>query len=204
MNDLTTLLRAACEGERSDVITFLKAFKNAVIIVPEKEQSPSFNFLPPYPDRPLNILAVQDGNNIVVPVFSDPALVEKWSTHPLKVRSLRSLELIKLLPENWHIALNPSDEYRKDFSPWELNKLTEGDEEISEIATELESEHGVEPLEVRKLASTEFIEVKTALKQMHSANTDLRDIYFAIETGKTYEDSTIETLLVGLKLKHQN
>ena len=202
MSDLlASLLQAASEGERSDVLSFLRAFKEATLFVPEKEQSPRFNSLPAYPDRPLNILAVQDGDNVFVPVFSESTLIEKWCSRKLNVRSISTMDLIKLLPESWHVALNPGDDYRKDLTPWELQKLLDGDSGIEEIATELELPHGVEPLEVRKVTSSEFIPVKTALKILCDNNPEIREVYLAKEKGKTFEESEVETLLVGIKLK---
>lgn len=202
MNDfLAPLLQAASEGERTDVIAFLKAFKNSVLLVPQKEQNPKFGSLPPYPARPLDILAVRDDSHIIVPVFSSPGLIENWLSRPLKVRSIAAVELIRILPEDWHIALNPCDEYRKDFTPWELQKLLGDDQDLEDIATELELPHGVEPLEVKVLATDDFPNLKAALREQVEKQPEIREIYLGQEKGRTFEGTEVETLLIGLKLK---
>lgn len=200
-DNLALLLQSASEGERTSVIAFLEAFKSAELVVPEKLQNPRFDFLPAYPDRPLNILALQDGDTITVPVFSAPNLVQQWSNRDLSVRSMKSTDLIRLLPEDWWLALNPGADIRKDFSPWELSRLLGTQTELEEIATELELEFGVEPLSVRKLTSVEYLEVRAKLKEIFSGETDIKEILIGLEQGQTVEGSSVETLLVGIKVK---
>lgn len=200
-DDLAHYLKLACEGERADVVNFLRQFQNAKIAVPERNQSPAFRDLPPYPSRPLEILAVRDDQHVTVPVFTHESLIEPWAGRILSFRHFKVGDLVSLLPEDWWLTLNPGDEIRKDFTPWELQRLLGTDEDLLEIATELESDYGVQPLDVRRLQEQEFTELRAALADFFKVQPEITALFLALERGVTVENSPIETLLVGVRIR---
>ncbi|MCB0331890.1 MAG: SseB family protein [Bdellovibrionales bacterium] len=200
-DELTPLekhLNISCEGDKDAARLFFEEFLASSVVVPERYQSQPLSDSPRYPNDFFNLLGIQAGESkAVIPVFAREVLIEEWCGQHLQAQTMTGAELLERVPEEWWLTLNPGSEYGKDFSPWELEQLRGGTEQIPALIDELFPAYIAEQLEVKPLDSTEHEALIEALKEVASSLPELYALYALDQSGQTSDGEELSLLLVG-------
>lgn len=199
-NLLERSLLPALEGDRLAAQAFFEAFLREPLIVPERRQAQKMSDTPDYPDEFLNILGVQDKERVIVPVFSRKELVVEWCGSDLALRSLTGADLLKLMPADWWICINPGADIEKEFSPWEIEQLKAGVAGIPAVLDEIYQDIIVEPLEVTAVEPSDYPTLHKELLAFAQQNPGVQKMYLIRQSGKDADESIIHKLVLGLEL----
>ncbi len=204
MNSATSVLEQyllpALEGDRAAAQSFFEAFLREVLFVPERRQAQKMSDEPRYPDEFLNILGVQDKERVLVPAFSRPEMIPEWCGSELATRRITGTELLKLLPSDWWICINPGADVEKELSPWEIDQLKEGSAGIPAVLDEIYQDAIVEPLEVRAVEAHEYPSLHDSLRSFAEKNPAISKMYLIRQSGKDADETIIHKLLLGLEV----
>ena len=197
---LEQFLLPALEGDRVAAQSFFEAFLREPLFIPERRQAQKMSDMPQYPDEFLNILGVQDKERVLVPAFSRKELIIEWCGSELAVRSIRGADLLKLMPEEWWICINPAGEIEKEISPWEIDQLKEGVAGIAAVLDEIYQEIIVEPLEVQAVEAPEYPALHSELLSFAEKTPAICNMYLIRQSGKDADENIINKLLLGLEI----
>ena len=162
--NLERLLMRAAGGQHAAIMDFLGVIRNAKVWVAERHQEKPLSDAPDYPNDFFNILGIKDKDRVCIPVFTRPELAAQWSGLDLKCRELIFTDLASLAPEDWWLVLNPSQETEKEFSPWELQKIIEGEDSLNELAEDLLGHFQDDPIDLTPIDENEFKTLRQGLK----------------------------------------
>ena len=211
--NLAVALESAAEGGIDQLRTFFSLLCSSTLLVPTRQQERPVHNSATYPDEFLNLLALEEQERIFVPCFSDPAAIKEWYAGALNVREIEFSALNKLLPQDWWIVLNPSSDACKELSPWELERLRGGDQELAELLDELRQSEIGSPVRIEALAQDQVQSLRQALIGWADQNDNVAEIYLAREYSTDYselhektESHVVQsaTLLVGVAIKHSD
>ena len=198
---LESCLESALNGSRSASKTFYSEFLLGPLYVPRRNQMHPLSDNPKYPNEFMDLLGIQAGDRVFVPVFSKFEYIEFWCGNPLEVRKINGQELIQLIPDDWWIIFNPGREVEKEISPWETDLLRKGGESvIDEIVSELHHGQFAESIKVRQLEKDDFVNVRNTLINSAKSAQEIQAIYLLIEDAIDTEGKTINALLVGIQV----
>jgi hypothetical protein len=200
MTSLNSALELASQGESPEIRAFLQLFKESTLSVLCKDQQSLSVEGINYPNRPLDIFAVQEDDRTVIPIFCSKEAAANWTSSPLKLREIQTDKLLAIVPDDWWISLNPGSEHCKEFSPWELKKLLGDQDDLEEIVVEISSEQGTQLLEVRECKEEDLPTLKSELQKFSDNNKKICACFAAVEIGETFEAQKVETLLIGFKV----
>lgn len=178
---------------------FFEAFLSGPLFVPERYQERPIANLPEYENDFVNVLGLQDGSRVIVPVFTDPSYIETWCGNPLSYKSVNGQKLFEMLPEEWWISVNPGSEIEKEISPWEVDLLRGGTSGIDAILAELFPREVTELLEVRPVRENEQRDLKLELAQFAASHPEIARLYMLIEIGRDIDEEDVVTLLLGVQ-----
>lgn len=192
---LAELIQRAAEGDSGAARDFYVKFLREELFVPNRYQDAPLTDSPQYPSELTSLLGVQDGARVVIPVFSRSDGIYDWCAQKLSFRSVRGSDLLKLVPEGWWIVVNPSDEYEKELSPWEIAELTQGEGAIEEIVSELFAEvsEGA-PLELSAIEESEFQRLFGSLRDF--AQSDARVLELKAARQESSEDEGLPAVII--------
>ena len=194
--DLAALMELALEGDAKAAEHFYLKFLECELSVGERIQESALSNTAKYPNQFLNLLAIDDSDRTVVPVFTDPEFVKDWAGHEITLRTIKGSELISLIPDDWWIALDPGSEVNKEFSPWEIAQLKAGSESIPELVHELGL--GItEEFEVAQVDEKEYQKLKETLIADAKTEKKIKSLYLLKELSKDNEGREISVLLLG-------
>jgi hypothetical protein len=196
---LGDLSRQAAESGDEDVFrSFFQALTSAQLIVPERNQDHPSKNQPRYPDPFLNILGVQQDERVLVPCFSSESALREWSGHSIRTRSLSINDLINLLPEGWWLVLNPGGEGEKELSPWEIDTIKGGEQNIDSLVQELMLEAPVRDLTWTEIDIQKYSGLKNVVVEIAQTLPEVRALYGAVENGTMLNDSAHSALVLGV------
>lgn len=199
------LLTEASEGSEAALTELYRWFLLGPIYVPCRNQLHPLSDAPHYPDDLFDLLGLQANDRSVVPIFTDPGMINAWCGTELTYRNLTGVSLLAQLPEAWWVVLNPGSEVEKEFSPWELEKLREGPSSIPEIVAE--ASMGVPlptDLTIRSLEPNEHQPLIAALKKLLPLKTEVLNAHIALGEQTDQDGSCMQVILVGLELETLN
>ena len=151
MSELLIFLERAFGGARDDVSRFLNLLFSLEFFVPLPLEAPSSvesgspgplregggRALDPVgPDDCCYFCVISEGK-FSVPIFSEMAFLRSWAGDDLRCAQEPFLTILASLPPDFWLHLNPSQEYGKEFSPWEIDRLKRGPESVEEVVFEL-------------------------------------------------------------------
>ncbi len=197
---LSDLLKDAALGDVQAARNFLEAALKRALIVPTREQEVVIKEMARYPNPLLDVMALQGDGKIFVPVFSDAEAMSLWSSLPLKHRNLSLGEVIGIIPEDWWVAVNPGSEFNKEFSPWELKQLKDGENGIQAVLDESDPLPRIE-LTVQTVGESEFVSLKESLKQFALSNNLISKIWLLRSLGESADGKPLHGLRIGVLLK---
>jgi hypothetical protein len=198
--DLEDSLEGAFNGQRAAVERFFRALLAGPLFVPERYQAQPLSDSPRYPNDFINILGIQDSDRVIVPAFSDPALIEEWCGTPMSYKTCTGPEVAEMLPEEWWMIINPGSEIIRELTPWEVSRLKDGDAALDELLHEAYSDMAAEPIRVRPLADGEFADSVAALTLYCKENESLLRLFLLVEEGEASDGTEVSTLLIGAAL----
>jgi len=190
----------ASQGKVEFIKTFFRALIAGPLFVPERYQKQKLSYSPNYPNDFVTIMGIQDGERVVIPAFSNPELIQAWAGEEFTFRKLSGEDLLKIIPEDWWLCINPGQEFDKELSPWEISKLKSGEAAFAEIISEITSEDTATSLEISHLAPEEYPELRQTLIAFAEKEAEINAIYIAKEKENILEDSKMETILIGVEL----
>lgn len=193
-------LRPALEGDRHAARLFLEILLEAQLFVPERTQLHKMSDTPEYPNDFFNLLAVQDKDRVIVPVFARKELIAEWCGNELSTRTMKGRDILKLMPPEWWICVNPAAEIEKELSPWEIEQLLSGEPGIAAILDELYQHQIVEPLEVSQVNENECPLLMREMRGMAKQHPEIQRIFLVRQKGKDLEENIISQLLLGIEL----
>lgn len=195
-------LQLAASGDLAAAKKLFIAFLDGPLFVPERFQSQPLSDLAEYPDPFLNVLAIQNGEQATVPVFSNKDLIAKWCGNPLRYRSLTGIELSSLIPEDWWISINPGSSIGKELSPWEVEQLKLGKEAIPALIEENFPADQDAAFTVQAVKAEELSDLKDALINTAKNRNEILKLYLLRELKSSPgEKSDDATLLLGVETK---
>lgn len=195
------LLAQALDGERAAIEAFLSALLEADFFVPEREQAQKMSDAPEYPNPFFNMLAVQDKERVIVPVFSRSDLIFEWCGNELRARAMRGSEIINLMPPQWWICINPAAEVEKELSPWEIDQLRGGPSGIPAILDEILQQTIVEPLESQTVREDEYPALFKSMREFARGNSSVARMCMVRHIGKDLDGQTLQRLLLGVEVR---
>lgn len=193
------LMLAALQGEQDAAATFYRLFLRSELFVLYRSQEQKLQQQPIYPNQFFNIMAVQDGDKVIVPTFTTEELISTWCAEKLRTRALSCTDLLQLLPEDWYICLNPGSAVEKEFTPWEIAKLKQGQGNVAEVVEELYLKEAIEVLEVTAANQQDHQALIASLKQAAPNYTEVRRLFLACENGRDIDNRPTSTLLLGIE-----
>lgn len=201
-DNLRLALEAAYEGSQACIKSFFELFLVSTLYVPERFQDQPMSDQPEYPNDFFNLLGVQDSAKSCIPCFSSPDLIVDWCGEELKHKEISGSDLVSRAPENWWIVLNPGEEIEKEFSPWEIERLNQGSENIPELVEEILPNDQVEPLSIQPLEPDSYPKLKEKLIKLAESTEAVSGIYMVKEIIVQDDDSVNERLLFGIKFSN--
>lgn len=194
----------AAEGEAAALALMLRGILDGPLYVPNRRQSSELTFKPKYPNELVSIMGVDDRERVVTPVFSRPAFIVEWCGQQLAYSRHTFQSLASVLPAGWWLTINPGQDIEKEISPWEIEKLREGERAIPEVIDELSRETSIDQsIEIRS-PDGRYKELQSALSDAARANPKIISLYLAVESSQTIEQKERETLLVGIECSALN
>ncbi len=199
--ELTALekhLLVSCDGDKEAAHLFFQEFLTSTLVVPERYQAQPLSDSPEYPNDFFNLLGIQAAEEkSVIPVFARSELIEEWCGQPLEQQEMTGAELLERVPENWWLTLNPGSEHGKDFSPWEVEVLRGGDQQIPALIEELFPAYIADTLEVKPLNDEEHKTLADSLRELCPELSELHALYVLEQAGETKDGEEIDLILIG-------
>ena len=191
----------AYQGNRQAVKDFFQLFLKEQFCVLERVQEQGEFKHATYPNSVLNVLAIQREDVAIVPIFSRAELIETWCGKKLAWRSMTGSALLKIIPEEWHLCVNPAADVEKEITAWEANLLRHGESGLEELLSEV---HATEKIRTLRVEPTDIEKYQKLIKELtakaHSIN-EVNKLYLINEIGSDINGSPTETLLLGIALK---
>ncbi len=191
----------AVHGDKDAAHALLQGVLSGPLYVPERHQAKPLTDAPAYPNDFVYILGVRDKERTVVPVFSDASHLLTWAGNPFTFKVMSGKALFELVPEGWWVILNPGSEFEKDFSPWEIETLREGEKGIPAVLEELFADSGPTMVEVHPLPEGSYSELKDSLLKFALTTPSINRLHVLSEVGVDEEDQKVTRILVGVKLE---
>lgn len=198
-NILEQCMLAALNGQEEGAVLFYQHFLDGDLYVPCRQQKKQLCLQPTYPNDFLDIVAVENQDKITIPVFSRPDLATSWYGEELNLRTINGKKLLEIIPDNWHLCVNPAAEVEKEFSPWELSKLRQGRENISEIVKELYLNDLIEVLEIEEASDHHYNQLKDNLSNAATVYPQITKLFLACEKGPDVDGILKTNLLLGIE-----
>jgi hypothetical protein len=142
--NLETLLKLSVHGQQERVKAFFTALLISDIFLvsrPAHGEESAVVELGKNPEAATSWVRVSVEGRVVIPIFTDSVLALTWfGQEHAKIEEVKFTRLINSIgPEVW-LHLNPESDFGKEFSPWEIERLRDGEAAIAEIIDELEFE----------------------------------------------------------------
>ena len=202
-NPETTLdqfMARALEGDEEGVRGFFQAFLEGPLFVPERVQEMPLSHEPKYENAFLNILGVQDQDRVVVPAFSQPEYIEEWARIALKYRTCTGTQLCEMIPAGWWLCVNPGAEVEKEISPWEINLLRGGSQNLGALVEEIRSSEDIGAFHLYPIEPNAFPELRANLIRCVSTISEVKKLYLLKGRSLNFDENPLETLIVGVEL----
>lgn len=179
---------------------FYRLFLTSQLVVPNRQQKVELAHQPTYPNELINILGIEVETTVYVPVFTSSEDLRDWSGSKLEYRLLSGAQLCEIIPQDWSLIINLNCDVHKEFSPWELERLSKGELSIDEIIQEQLSETDATSIRVVPPSDTKFTRLKEALRMEAYREPEIERIYLLLEqTEEHNQESGKQSLLVGIK-----
>jgi hypothetical protein len=193
--ELTSLMERALVRDAEALSSFYKQFLTSKFFVPSKTQKirikNSFQ-TDAYPLFSLLSLTIEE--KVYTPIFTSKERFLLWcQERELEYYELQGDRIIDSIPpENFWIIMNPNAEIEKELSPWEIEKLCEGEESISEIVEDYLSDEQIRDVQIRLVEEEEYSHLKDALRQFCSETIAIETLYFFLEESRAEEKNFLQ------------
>lgn len=196
-SSLLQVMEEATKGNRESLEDFYRLFLTSKFLLPNREQTAPLSHQPKYPNDFFQLLGIRGGDKSWLPIFTDRQTLNEWMGQELTFTELSGAEILEKIPEEWWMALNPTSETSKEFSPWEIKALRGGDAGIKEAVEDqlptlvLEREYSI--------LNDNYSELIENLKKDATRWPEIEKIQAALETEKDAQGNSIhERILIGI------
>ncbi|MCB0317184.1 MAG: SseB family protein [Bdellovibrionales bacterium] len=204
---LESLIAEAFHGDKISAKEFFQEFLGYNLLVPLRHQKLKLSNSPDYPNDFISVLGVKEKETSFVPVFSNAEYIFEWCGQNLEFKELSGKQIIDIVPENWWLVLNPGREFEKEFSPWEIEKLKQGSENIPEIIEDIFSDEDDLEFEILPVDSIEVEELKKQLISFSKKEKSIEQIACVIEKVNQEEERILFSITLSddfnLEIKNQ-
>lgn len=197
-------LQAAGVGSEEALREFYQLFFEQEFFVPRRNQEKPLSDAPKYPNPLLDILGVQADERVIVPFFTRAELVKEWSGVELNARKMNGAALVELMPEEWWLSLNPGSEEGKDFSPWEIARLQEGEKAIPEIVEDHLSEQTSDTVSLHPVPKGELVTQKRALLELGESTESVQSVWLVAEGDQQQTEQSFDSFIIGFQIEKED
>ena len=135
--EIEDALQSAFERPSHDTVRhFYSLFLSSTFFVPRRFQAKELSNLATFPSPFTDVLAVTSKDETYIPVFTSLEEMKDWSREELEYHELSGQEVCRRAPDGWWITLNPDGNWGKEISPWEVERLRDGEPALEEIVAE--------------------------------------------------------------------
>ncbi len=195
-SSLLHVMEEATKGNRESLESFYKLFLTSQFLVPLREQTAPLSHQPKYPNDFFQLLGIKGGDKSWLPIFTGPTALNEWMGQELAFNTLTGAEILEKVPADWWIALNPSSETSKEFSPWEIQALRGGEDGIKDAVEDqlptlvLEREYSA--------LNDNYSELIDQIKLEAKKEPAIEKIRIALEIEKDAQGNSIhERIIIG-------
>jgi len=138
INNLLELANNGNSTAAAELLELLLESKVLVPVDPRKARLQPDDAIAGSGEKKVNtFITVQVDGREVLPIFTTVEFLYEWAEQeaPLVEQDFKSL--LWLTGEELWLHLNPAQEFGKEFSPWEIERLRQGQDAIAEIVAEL-------------------------------------------------------------------
>ena len=189
----------ALEGNRSAAAEFFRAFLDGPLYIPERVQAQPMSDQPEYPNDFFYLLGLRAEDRTIIPAFSRPDLVSEWCGSSLRQKTMSGKELLGVVPEDWWVTVNPGLDVEKELSPWELDRLREGEPAFPELIAELFPLEARPTLSLEPVPEEEYRELVDVLRKEAENHSQINNLYLAREAVEENESDALPPILLGVE-----
>ncbi len=200
---LEKLLFQSSQGDAVAAREFLQKLSDVSVIVPERFQQKPLSDAPNYPNEFFNLLGIKDQERNTIPIFSREELLAIWSGLELSFRVIQFQDLLAMTPDNWWIVLNPGQEVEKEFSPWEIKKLSEGPAAVEELLEDLLVQFEQDPLALSPINPDEHRQLREDLLKLAHKFSQINKITL-VRSAADAESENSGRILIAVLLDADN
>ncbi|HMO01563.1 MAG TPA: SseB family protein [Oligoflexia bacterium] len=135
MLNLESAIRKAATGREKELQNFYEILLESSLWLPFQKQSFSTSTNIVYPPF-FRFLGIDLEEEVFLQSFTRQEYANEWFQAPAVGQLLTFKEILKILPEEWGILINPGQNWEKDITSWEASLLKRGPEGIPEIMEE--------------------------------------------------------------------
>lgn len=190
---LDAALENAFEGSAPALTNFYTLLLESDLFVLERKQDRPLANAAECPNEFLNVFAMQAKDRVIAPVFSSEAHILSWCGQPLRSRTMRGIDFLRVIPDEWWACLNPGLAIEKEFSPWEIGELRNGPAAITTVVAELLEQPESDISSFTAIAATEYTDLKEALVSFAESNAIVEKLAL-LKTQVVAEDEQHEQL----------
>ncbi len=197
--NFSALMEDSASGDKEALKELYSIFLSQKFFVPERFQREKLSHEPAYPNDFINILGIKDADRVIIPVFSSKEGPFEWFGEELRVALFTGSEIIKKLPTDWWIVLNPNLDLQKEISPWEIDQIRGGDLGIDAAVNEILPSLTLE--RTYSSPTTEHNSLLKTLKIQALKNPAIKTVSILIQTDH-FEDEKMNrsSIIVGIEI----
>jgi hypothetical protein len=198
--NLTEQLAKASEGGRPEIESFFKVLLVSKVLVPLKPstartvEEQHIPLVGTDTQSTLGFFEVDNGEHVVIPIFSDRAYIADWSGMEIAAVEKEFKVLLNSISPGVWLHLNPGQEVGKEISDWEIERLRKGIEAVPEIAAELTGPVDTD-IEIVAL-SDQYKDLKSKLRTIIESYPSITECFLV---GAKKDDSESYSPVLGIK-----
>ncbi|MCB0329330.1 MAG: SseB family protein [Bdellovibrionales bacterium] len=185
LGKLEAALQEAFESPSTKTIrAFYETFLRSDLLVPRRFQGREIQNSAAFPSPFTDVLGLSTNDESFVPAFTSQEELDEWSgREALEPHTLSGLELCRRVPDDWWITLNPSGDWGKEISPWEVKLLRDNEAGLDElIAEQLRGED--EAVTFSPISAEQQSEWRSELQGILNSHPEILEIYGGIHKGE--------------------
>lgn len=154
--------------------------------------------LSPFPAPFSNLLAVTAQEQEIIPAFTTQEELQLWAKEPLECMSITGETLCQRAPETMWISINPSGEWGKELSAWEISLLVQGKEGLEELVAE-QLQHADPHITFQALTDEQAERVASAARPVLNEYSTIQTVYAGVQVSESGQES----YLIGALIKDE-
>jgi len=190
----------AVEAPSADHIRqFYQLFLKTEMVVPCRMQIKPIKNLSPFPSPFSNLLTIVADEQETIPVFTSEEELLSWAKEPMEFNCISGKVLCERAPESAWISINPSGEWGKELSAWEISLLKQGEESFDELVAEQLQESDPHVI-FKPLLEEQKERISAILEPILEENPTIISCYGGTQVSESSHESYLIGVLVSADL----